>query len=280
MPMYEDRVDLYGADGKLLEEDVPLEAVSPLKNPTIANLVSDVKRSVAVNLAGIEGSLRKAALGGKSNFIPGREVDLPIVENAEAIAEKIKKLVQTSEDDDTNIRLINNGQQILVQVPTTRMGVAADYTVSALVTGAAVVQAIIDEFDVDMFDANAVKTAVMGRYPQTVDFTGANLSTLHGTPVLLEGLGYGLRNIMANHVVAITRKNTLNASALSSILEQTAMFETGDAVGAFERMHLLGLAYQGLNANNLLFDLVKENGKGTVGTVIASLVERARGQGH
>src|SRR5690606_18541412 len=53
------------------------------------------------------------------------------------------------------------------------------------------------------------------------------------------------------------------------------MFETGDAVGAFERMHLLGLAYQGLNANNILFDLVKENGKGTVGTVIASLVERA-----
>ncbi|MCQ8905732.1 MAG: methyl-coenzyme M reductase subunit beta, partial [Methanothermobacter sp.] len=264
MPMYEDRIDLYGADGKLLEEDVPLEAVSPLKNPTIANLVSDVKRSVAVNLAGIEGSLKKAALGGKSNFIPGREVELPIVENAEAIAEKVKKLVQTSEDDDTNIRLINNGQQILVQVPTTRMGVAADYTVSALVTGAAVVQAIIDEFDVDMFDANAVKTAVMGRYPQTVDFTGANLSTLLGPPVLLEGLGYGLRNIMANHVVAITRKNTLNASALSSILEQTAMFETGDAVGAFERMHLLGLAYQGLNANNLLFDLVKENGKGTV----------------
>ncbi|MBE2900265.1 coenzyme-B sulfoethylthiotransferase subunit beta [Methanothermobacter thermautotrophicus] len=275
MPMYEDRIDLYGADGKLLEEDVPLEAVSPLKNPTIANLVSDVKRSVAVNLAGIEGSLKKAALGGKSNFIPGREVELPIVENAEAVAEKVKKLVQTSEDDDTNIRLINNGQQILVQVPTTRMGVAADYTVSALVTGAAVVQAIIDEFDVDMFDANAVKTAVMGRYPQTVDFTGANLSTLLGPPVLLEGLGYGLRNIMANHVVAITRKNTLNASALSSILEQTAMFETGDAVGAFERMHLLGLAYQGLNANNLLFDLVKENGKGTVGTVIASLVERA-----
>lgn len=276
MPMYEDRVDLYGADGKLLEEDVPLEAISPLKNPTIANLVSDVKRSVAVNLAGIEGSLKKAALGGKSNFIPGREVELPIVENADSIAEKVKKLVQTSEDDDTNIRLINNGQQILVQVPTTRMGVAADYTVSALVTGAAVVQAIIDEFDVDMFDANAVKTAVMGRYPQTVDFTGANLSTLLGPPVLLEGLGYGLRNIMANHVVAITRKNTLNASALSSILEQTAMFETGDAVGAFERMHLLGLAYQGMNADNLVFDLVKANGKeGTVGSVIADLVERA-----
>jgi methyl-coenzyme M reductase beta subunit len=50
----------------------------------------------------------------------------------------------------------------------------------------------------------------------------------------------------------------------------------GDAVGAFERMHLLGLAYQGMNADNLVFDLVKANGKeGTVGSVIADLVERA-----
>lgn len=41
-------------------------------------------------------------------------------------------------------------------------------------------------------------------------------------------------------------------------------------------MHLLGLAYQGMNADNLVYDLVKENGKeGTVGTVIASVVERA-----
>ena len=35
------------------------------------------------------------------------------------------------------------------------------------------------------------------------------------------------------------------------------------------------MAYQGLNANNLVFDIVKENGKGTVGTVIRSLVGRA-----
>ena len=37
---------------------------------------------------------------------------------------------------------------------------AADYTVSTLVTGGAVIQAIIDTFDVDKFDAPAVKTAV------------------------------------------------------------------------------------------------------------------------
>ena len=107
-----------------------------------------------------------------------------------------------------------------------------------------------------------VKTAVLGRYPQSVDFMGANVSALLGPPVMLEGLGYGLRNIMANHVVAITKKNTLNAVALSSILEHTAMFETGDALGAFERNHLLGMAYQGLNANNLVFDSGKRKWKG------------------
>ena len=279
MPTYEDRIDLYGVNGKLLEENVPLEAVSPMMNPTIEKIVHEVKRSVAVNLSGIENSLEKAAFGGKSNFVPGRELKIALTENADVLSEKIRKMIQVSDDDDFNIKLINGGDQMLVQMPSQRMTMAADYTVSTLVTGGAVIQAIIDTFDVDKFDAPAVKTAVLGRYPQSVDFMGANVTALLGPPVMLEGLGYGLRNIMANHVVAITKKNTLNAVALSSILEHTAMFETGDALGAFERYHLLGMAYQGLNANNLVFDLVKENGKGTVGTVVGSLVERALDDG-
>ena len=49
-----------------------------------------------------------------------------------------------------------------------------------------------------------------------------------------------------------------------------------NAVGPFERAQLLIYAYQGLNANNIVYDLVKENGQtGTVGTVMQSLVERA-----
>lgn len=279
MPTYEDKIDLYGADGKLLESDVPLEAVSPMLNPTIENIVQEVKRSVAVNLAGIEKSLDKAAYGGKSNFIPGRELKLPIVENVNVLAEKIEKMIRIDDEDDFNLKLINKGDQLLVQLPSQRMKMAGDYTVSTMVTGSAVVQAIIDTFDVSKFDASAIKTAVLGQYPQTVDFSGANVSALLGPPQMLEGMGYGLRNIMANHVVAITKKNTLNAVALSALLEQTANFEMGDAIGAFERFHLLGLAYQGLNANNLVFDLVKQNGKGTVGTVVTSLVERALDDG-
>ena len=279
MPTYEDRIDLYGSDGKLLESNVPLEAVSPMLNPTIENIVQEVKRSVAVNLAGIEKTLEKAAYGGKSNFIPGRELKLPLVDNVSILAEKIEKMIRIDDEDDFNLKLINKGNQLLVQLPSQRMKMAGDYTVSTLVTGSAVIQAIIDTFNVDKFDASAVKTAVLGKYPQSVDFSGANVTALLGPPQMLEGMGYGLRNITANHVVAITNKNTLHAVALSSLLEQTANFEMGDALGAFERFHLLGLAYQGLNANNLVFDLVKQNGKGTVGTVVTSLVERALDDG-
>jgi methyl-coenzyme M reductase beta subunit len=53
----------------------------------------------------------------------------------------------------------------------------------------------------------------------------------------------------------------------------------GDAIGAFERSHLLGLAFQGLNANNLVYDLVKENGKGTLGDVVVALLARALDDG-
>jgi methyl-coenzyme M reductase beta subunit len=275
MPIYDDKIDLYSPNGKLLESDVPLEAISPMRNPAIENIIYNIKRSVAVNLSGIENGLKRGALGGKGRFIPGREIDLPITENAEIIGEKIRKMVRISDDDDTSVTMINGGNQLLVQVPKERITMAGDYTVSSLVTGAAVTQSIIDTFNVDIFDASTVKTAVMGAYPQTLDLSGANISAILGPPVLFEGLGYGLRNVMANHVVAITNKNTLNAAALSSIMEQTAMFETGDATGAYERSHLLGLAFQGLNANNLVYELVKENGKGSVGTVIQTLVGRA-----
>ncbi|MDO5842639.1 MAG: coenzyme-B sulfoethylthiotransferase subunit beta [Methanobrevibacter ruminantium] len=275
MPIYDDKIDLYSPNGKLLESDVPLEAISPMRNPAIENIIYNIKRSVAVNLSGIENGLKRGALGGKGRFIPGRELDLPITENAEIIGEKIKKMVRISDDDDTAVSMINGGNQLLVQVPKERITMAGDYTVSSLVTGVAVTQSIIDTFDVNIFDASTVKTAVMGAYPQTIDLSGANVSAILGPPVLFEGLGYGLRNVMANHVVAITNKNTLNAAALSSIMEQTAMFETGDATGAYEHSHLLGLAFQGLNANNLVYELVKENGKGSVGTVIQTLVGRA-----
>ena len=98
MKIYDDELDLYGPDGKILEESVPLDAISPLKNTAIQEMIYDIKRSTAVNLAGIEKGLKTAAMGGKSTFIPGRELDIPIVENADLIAEKIRRILRVNED--------------------------------------------------------------------------------------------------------------------------------------------------------------------------------------
>jgi methyl-coenzyme M reductase beta subunit len=279
MAKFEDKIDLYDARGNLVESDVPLEALSPLRNPAIKRIVSGIKRTVAVNLEGVQNALATAKVGGPANKIMGREIDADIVGNAEAIAEKAKAMIQVEEDDDTNVELLAGGKRALVQIPRVRFESAAEYSATSLVTASAFIQAILDVCDIDMYDANMVKAAVLGRYPQSVEYLGGNLATMLDLPQKLEGPGYALRNIMVNHVVAATLKNTLQTTALSSILEQSAMFEMGDAVGKFERMHLLGLAYQGMNADNMVLDLVKENGNGTVGSVIESMVDQAKADG-
>lgn len=276
MVKFDDKVDLYDDRGSLVESDVPIEALSPLRNPAIKSIVSGVKRTVAVNLKGIENSLRSATVGGQGSKILGREMDLDLTGNAQSIASTLKEMIQVTEDDDTNVELLSGGKRILVQIPTARLESAAEYSVATLSTATALVQALIKQFDISMYDANMVKAAILGRYPQSVDYMGSNVATMLDIPQKLEGPGYALRNIMANHVAAATLKNTLQGTALSSILEQTAMFEMGDAIGIFERIHLLGLAYQGMNADNMVLDLVKDNAKdGTVGSVMNDTVARA-----
>ncbi|MDD1774661.1 MAG: coenzyme-B sulfoethylthiotransferase subunit beta [Methanobacterium sp.] len=279
MAKFEDKIDLYDARGNLVESDVPLEALSPLRNPAIKRIVQGIKRTVALNLEGTQNALATAKVGGPANKIMGREIDIDIVGNAEAIAEKAKAMIQVEEGDNTNVELLAGGKRALVQLPTARFESAAEYSATTLVTASAFIQAIIDVCDVDMYDANMVKAAILGRYPQSVEYLGGNVATMLDLPQKLEGPGYALRNVMVNHVVAATMKNTLQTTALSSILEQSAMFEMGDAVGKFERMHLLGLAYQGMNADNMVLDLVKENANGTVGSVIESMVEKANADG-
>ncbi len=278
MARFEDKIDLYDDRGNLVEEQVPIEALSPLRNPAIKRIVQGIKRTIAVNLEGIENSLKTGKVAGGK--ILGREMDLDIVGNAEAIAQEAKEMILVEEGDDTNVELLAGGKRVLVQLPTARFESAAEYSATSLVTASAFIQAIINQFDVSMYDANVVKAAVLGRYPQTVEYAGGNIATMLDVPQKLEGPGYSLRNIMVNHVVAATLKNTMQSAALSSILEQSAMFEMGDAVGRFERMHLLGLAYQGMNADNLVYNLVKDNGKeGTVGSVINDIVTKAEEDG-
>ncbi|HWQ65083.1 MAG TPA: coenzyme-B sulfoethylthiotransferase subunit beta [Methanospirillum sp.] len=275
MAKFSDTIDLYDDQGKLLKSGVALEKISPLVNPGMKKMIDLTKRTVAVNLAGAEAALKTGAIG-KGNFIKGREMNLDISGNAGAIKEKIFKMIQVEEGDDTEIREFNGGKLLLVTVPSARIEAAATYDAAITSVAAAATYATIDQFNVDMFDGSMVKAAFWGTYPQTMDMVGSNCASILSIPQNNEGLGYALRNIPANHAVMMTSKNAMQGAALSAVFEHAGEFEMGAAIGPFERAQLLLLAYQGLNANNLVYDLVKKNGAtGTVGTVVQSLVEKA-----
>ncbi len=274
MPKYEDKIDLYDDYGKRIAKDVPLEAISPLRNKAIQKIADLTKRTIAVSLAGIEKALATGAIAG--NIIQGKEIQVPLVKDAEALAKCIKSMVQVVDGDETSVTVMNGGKSLVVIVPAARADVGVEYTTGFTTVAAAVTEAIISKYKVPMYKANMVKAAVWGKYPQTINFVGSNIKTILEVPQMNEGAGFALRNIMSNHVVALVKRNAMQGVALSALFETTAAYEMGDAVGPFERGHLLSLAYQGLNANNLVYTLVKKNGKtGTVGTVVESLMERA-----
>ena len=274
MQKYEDVIDLYDDYGKRIAKDVPLEAISPLRNKAIQKIASLTKRTIAVNLAGIEKALATGQIGGSK--IAGKEIEVPLVKDAKKLADDIKAMVQVTEGDDTVVEVKNDGKLFVVIVPEDRINAGVEYTTGFTAGAAAITEAIIDRYKVPMYKANMVKGAVWGQYPQTVNFAGSNIKTILEVPQMNEGAGFALRNIMSNHVVALVQRNAMQGAALSSLFETCAAYEMGDAIGPFERQHLLSLAYQGLNANNLVYSLVKKNGKtGTVGTVVESLMERA-----
>jgi methyl-coenzyme M reductase beta subunit len=292
-----DKIDLYSDRGVLLKSDVDLNAVSPLQNAAMQRLIALTKRTVAVNLAGIENGLKTGAVGGNKRKIKGRELKFDIVANAEPLAKKIFELLCVTKPcpkwppvevppkpiippdprlDDTFVKILGGGKQLLVQVPTARVNAASEFVVGLTAAAGATVEAIVQQFKVGIVDAPMVHAAVWGEYPQTVGMSGGNVASVLNIPQNDEGLGFALRNVMANHLAAITKRNAMNAAALASIYEQIGEFEMGNAFGIFERHQLLGLAYQGLNANNMVYNCVKANGKtGTIGTVVQSTVAAA-----
>ena len=54
-----DKIDIYDDRGKLLESGVDLTAIAPTRNAAIQNIIKDTKRTVAVNLAGIDKALQE-----------------------------------------------------------------------------------------------------------------------------------------------------------------------------------------------------------------------------
>jgi len=280
MPKFEDKVDLYNDRGQKVGSNIALEALAPTVNPAIKKIINLTKRTVAVNLDGLQAALMTGKVGGRGRQILGREMNLDLVGNADALAKKVKDLVMVSAGDDTNVKPLGGGNQLMVQVPTARLDAGATYVAGTTATSSALQEAIISMFNVNMFNAPMVHAAIWGEYPQTLDNVGGMVKSMLETPQKDEGYGYSLRNVSVNHVAAATAKRTMNASALSSIFEQTGVWEMGDAIGWNERFQLCGLAMQGLNANNLTYSLVKENGKeGTIGSVVASTVEKAKAAG-
>ena len=96
MAKFDDKVDLYDDRGSLIASDVPIEAISPLRNPAIQSIVKGVKRTVAVNLEGLQKAIATGSVGGEKSKILGRELDLDIVANADAIAEKMAEMMKVS----------------------------------------------------------------------------------------------------------------------------------------------------------------------------------------
>ncbi|MHC1637215.1 MAG: coenzyme-B sulfoethylthiotransferase subunit beta, partial [Candidatus Nezhaarchaeales archaeon] len=121
MSKFPDKVDLYDDRGNLIDSKVPLDALSPLVNPAIKKIISIIKRAVAVNLRGIERALATGAVGGRGCVIRGRELKLDVVTNAQAIADKLEKLIRVKPDDDTEIKILRNGENLLVMVPSLRL---------------------------------------------------------------------------------------------------------------------------------------------------------------
>ena len=110
MAKYKDKIDLYDDRGKLIEKDVPLDAISPLYNPAIQTIASLAKRAIAVDLLGIEKSLKTGRVGG--GYIKGKEIDAALVANADKIAKAIKDIIKVEKDDDTDVRVLSEGKKI------------------------------------------------------------------------------------------------------------------------------------------------------------------------
>jgi len=273
-----DEIDLYDDKGNVLAKGVPIDAISPLTNEAMRRIISLTVRTGAVDMAGLDKKLKTGAIAGRGMIIRGVGRDIPVLDKASEIAKEVEDMLRVEPGDDTRVELIAGGKRMMTEVPTKR--ILSDYSVGLTAAMGALTHAIIDVCDVSMWDAPYVHAAVWGMYPQNPDPGDGAVKMLVDIPMKNEGPGFVLRNIPVNHLAATVRKRALQGAALTMILEEAAQFEMGNCMGPHERGHLLDLAYEGLNANNIVHDLIKENGKtGSLGDVVYSLVDRAKADG-
>ncbi|MFX0132579.1 MAG: methyl-coenzyme M reductase subunit beta [Candidatus Hodarchaeota archaeon] len=288
---YKDIFDLYSDTGECLAEDVPLEAISPMYNKQVQKILDIFRRTAFIDLEKVQNMFSRGRAGHTTSVrqdeVQMRQYSrkLPIVHQAKEIAEKMEEIINIKSlegngEKDTEIKLFNNNKNMLVRMSKQRMRLATSRAPVFTITGLAFAQALSEIFDItpetDPDACAFLKNIVFGRYPQTVTFQPGNpVSGFLNPPQQEEGIGLGYRGITINHIVALANRRTFDAVALTSVLEQGCQFETGNALGWYERYNLLGFAYQGLNADCMVLDLIENNGDGTVGTVIHSLMKRA-----
>ena len=281
---FDDKVDIYDDLGKCVAEDLPIESLSPLNNAYMVKFLDYFKRTCFIDLKKLELMINTGKIGFSTSLkhcdveFTSFTRDWEIFENAELIKEKLEKIIAVSEGDDSQVELMRGNDIVIVKIPTKRLQQSASRLVTYSVTGVALMQVLSDIFNVnpesDPDGCALIKNAVFGRYPLTKNgfqpgnpIFGLIREPQSDTP------GFGFKNTLINHIAGLSQKRTFNAVIFSSILEQASQFELGNAIGWFERYHLLALAYQGLNGDRVVYDLIEENKEGTVGDVIISLMK-------
>ncbi|MHA1648743.1 MAG: coenzyme-B sulfoethylthiotransferase subunit beta [Candidatus Helarchaeota archaeon] len=285
-----DMVDIYTDEGDVYK-NIPVQAFSPLYNPYITKIIRFIKRTAFVSLEQLQQNYQRGRYG-EMTALRKDEIQMEqyirkwnILKAAPEIAARMQEIIALNPklndgDGAAEVKLLMDGKLLMVTLPDRRIDLAASSAPLFTITGVALAQAITEIFDVhiekDPDGCTLIKTGIFGRFPQTREF-GSNcpIFAFMRPPQMEEGIGSLFRSMMINHVVALAKYRTFDAVALATILEQAGQFEMGNALGWFERYHLLGMVYQGFNANNLVMDLIQENAEGTVGDVVHSVIKRA-----
>ncbi|RLG33886.1 methyl-coenzyme M reductase subunit beta, partial [Methanosarcinales archaeon] len=181
-----DRFTIYNDRGVSVAENIHYDALSPYKNSAIREILHTLKRTAIIDLNKLETSLKSGSVGNTMSVggecrILGREVDLPIKEHAASIAERMREMLKVADDDDTRLEILDS--LLIVQIPSIMLETGTEYTQAYLLPATALAHAIIDEFNLGIFDGvDMVKCAIMGRFPQTVTPSGGAVSTLLSFP--------------------------------------------------------------------------------------------------
>jgi methyl-coenzyme M reductase beta subunit len=77
---------------------------------------------------------------GVEGVILGRSLNLSITKDVDALAAKIKELVQVTDGDDTKVTKVGGGKLLLVEVPMARLEAAATYDAAQTAVAAAATQ--------------------------------------------------------------------------------------------------------------------------------------------